>query len=56
MISNEVLDPLVLTLTEQKGIKSVAVEVDGSTKVVTEDGKSVSEPVTRPEKVNTGSF
>ncbi|GER68652.1 spore germination protein GerM [Weizmannia acidilactici] len=56
MISNEVLKPLVLTLTEQKGIKSVAVEVDGSKKLVTEDGKPLSEPVTRPEKVNTGSF
>ncbi|KHD86929.1 GerMN domain-containing protein [Heyndrickxia ginsengihumi] len=56
MISNEVLNPLVLTLTEQKGIKSVAVEVDGSTKLVTENGKQLTEPVLRPEKVNTGSF
>jgi germination protein M len=56
MISNEVLNPLVLTLTEQKGIKRVEIEVNGSTKLVSENGKSISEPVTRPENVNTGSF
>ncbi|MGX1826563.1 sporulation protein, partial [Heyndrickxia sporothermodurans] len=46
----------VYSLTEQKGIKSVAIEVNGSTKLLNEEGKPLSEPVTRPEKVNTGSF
>ncbi|GIN86760.1 spore germination protein GerM [Heyndrickxia sporothermodurans] len=56
MISDSVLKPLVYSLTEQQGIKSVAVEVNGSTKILDEKGKPLAEPVTRPEKVNTGSF
>ncbi|MGE8206055.1 GerMN domain-containing protein [Heyndrickxia sp. NPDC080065] len=56
IISDNVLKPLVYSLTEQKGIKSVAVEVNGSTKLLDENGKPLTEPVTRPEKVNTGSF
>ncbi|WP_409302036.1 GerMN domain-containing protein [Peribacillus sp. SCS-155] len=55
-VSQNVLDALVLSLTEQKGIDSVEVQVNGSTKLLNEDGKPLSEPVTRPEKVNTGSF
>ncbi|PTY79644.1 sporulation protein, partial [Heyndrickxia sporothermodurans] len=51
-ISENVLKPLVYSLTEQKGIKSVAIEVNGSTKLLNEEGKPLSEPVTRPEKVN----
>lgn len=56
IISNHVIDSLVLSLTEQPGVKSVAIEVNGETKLVNEQGKSISEPVTRPENVNTGSF
>lgn len=56
VISENVLKPLVYSLTEQKGIKSVAIEVNGSTKLTDEKGNSLSEPVSRPEKVNTGSF
>ncbi|HZG70490.1 MAG TPA: GerMN domain-containing protein, partial [Chondromyces sp.] len=56
MISESLLNALVLSLTEQPGIKSVAVKVDGESKLVTEKGKPVSESVTRPENVNTGSF
>jgi len=56
MISEHVLNTLVLSLTEQKGIESVAVTVNGEAGVKTEDGSEITEPVTRPQKVNTGSF
>lgn len=56
IISQHLLDALVLSLTEQEGIKEVSVLVNGKAELVQEDGKKLSEPVTRPEKVNTGSF
>ncbi len=56
MISKHVINSLVLSLTEQPEVKSVAITVNGSEDVVTEDGKSLTEPVTRPANVNTGSF
>jgi germination protein M len=56
MISQHLLDSLVLSLTEQKGIEQVAVLVKGKSELVNEAGKKVTEPVSRPEKVNTGSF
>lgn len=56
IISEHVLNTLVLSLTEQEGIESVAVTVNGEANLVTEDGRNLSEPVTRPENVNTGSF
>ncbi|MGE7766572.1 GerMN domain-containing protein [Peribacillus sp. NPDC096540] len=55
-VSQDVLDALVLSLTEQKGIQSVEVQVQGSAEILNEEGKKLSEPVVRPEKVNTGSF
>lgn len=55
-VSQDVLDALVLSLTEQKGIESVEVQVKGSSDLLNEEGKPLSEPVIRPEKVNTGSF
>ncbi|WML30524.1 GerMN domain-containing protein [Neobacillus sp. OS1-32] len=56
VISQHLLDALVLTLTEQKGIEKVAVQVNGKAEIKSDQGKNLSEPVTRPEKVNTGSF
>ncbi|MBD8068889.1 GerMN domain-containing protein [Bacillus sp. PS06] len=56
MISTHVLNTIVLSLTEQEGVESVAITVEGEKGIVNEAGTSVSEPVTRPEKVNTGSF
>lgn len=56
IISQHLLDALVLSLTEQKGINSVAVQVNGKAELVNEQGKKLTEPVSRPEKVNTGSF
>jgi germination protein M len=56
IVSEHLLNALVLSLTEQKGIESVAVTVDGKADLVNDKGEKLSEPVTRPEKVNTGSF
>lgn len=56
VISQHLLDTLVLSLTEQKGIQKVAMTVDGKASLIDEKGKKLTEPVTRPEKVNTGSF
>ncbi|WP_445489607.1 GerMN domain-containing protein [Niallia sp. 03133] len=55
-VSDDVLNSLVLSLTEQEGVESVAVEVDGKKDLQNEEGKSISEPVSRPQKVNTGSY
>ncbi|MEH7236243.1 GerMN domain-containing protein [Bacillus sp. JJ1562] len=56
MISKHVINSLVLSLTEQPEVKGVAITVNGSEDVVTEDGKSLTEPVTRPANLNKGSF
>ncbi|MCH6267759.1 GerMN domain-containing protein [Neobacillus citreus] len=56
VISQNLLDTLVLSLTEQKGVQKVAVLVDGKAELKNDKGKKLSAPVTRPEKVNTGSF
>ena len=55
-VSQSVLNALVLSLTEQEGIESVEIQVNGSADLLNEDGKPLSEPVVRPEKVNTGRF
>ncbi|WP_042354867.1 GerMN domain-containing protein [Bacillus rubiinfantis] len=55
-VSQHLLDSLVLTLTEQKGVEKVAVQVKGNAELKNDQGKKLTEPVTRPEKVNTGSF
>ncbi|WP_243386128.1 GerMN domain-containing protein [Bacillus kexueae] len=56
MISEHTLNALVLTVTEQPEIESVVIQVNGESDLQTEEGKALSEPVVRPEKVNTGSF
>lgn len=56
IISQHLLNTLVLSLTEQKGIESVNVMVNGEAGLVKENGEKLTEPVTRPENVNTGSF
>lgn len=55
-VSERLLNALVLSLTEQKGIKQVEVQVNGKASLKTEDGKDLSEPVSRPEKVNSTSL
>jgi germination protein M len=56
VISQHALHSLVLSLTEQPGVEKVAITVNGKADLVDENGKPLSEPVARPEKVNTGSF
>ncbi|MFL6556818.1 MAG: GerMN domain-containing protein, partial [Bacillus sp. (in: firmicutes)] len=55
-VSQHLLDTLVLSLTEQAGVEKVSVQVNGKADLKKDDGKKLTEPVTRPEKVNTGSF
>ncbi|WP_155010565.1 GerMN domain-containing protein [Priestia megaterium] len=55
-ISQYVLDSLVLSLTEQKAVDSVAIKVNGKKTLKDEKGKKLTEPVSRPKNVNTGSF
>ncbi|MCR8850169.1 GerMN domain-containing protein [Rossellomorea sp. SC111] len=56
MVSEHMLNSLVLSLTEQKGIKGVSVLVNGEATTVSKDGETMTEPVTRPENVNAISF
>lgn len=56
MISNYVLQALVLSLTEKQGMKNVSVEVNGKANLVNEKGEKLTKPVDRPQNVNTGSF
>ncbi|WP_080844524.1 GerMN domain-containing protein [Cytobacillus gottheilii] len=56
IISQHLMNALVLSLTEQKGVESVAITVNGEAGFLNENGETITEPVTRPEKVNTGSF
>ncbi|MBP3040490.1 GerMN domain-containing protein [Bacillaceae bacterium Marseille-Q3522] len=56
IISQNVINALALSLTEQQEVKNIAITVKGETDITTENGEKLTEPVTRPEKVNTGSF
>ncbi len=56
LISREVLDTLVLSLTELEDIKGVSIHVNGKQDVLNQDGNPLDEPVMRPAKVNTGSL
>ncbi|MEK3890549.1 GerMN domain-containing protein [Bacillus sp. FSL K6-3431] len=56
VIADEVLQSLVLSLTEQKGIESVSIMVNGKSELMNEAGETLTAPVTRPEKINAGSF
>ncbi len=46
----------MLSLTEQKAVDSVAIKVNGKKTLKDEKGKKLTEPVSRPKNVNTGSF
>lgn len=56
MVSQEIINSLVLSLTEQQGIESVSIMVDGNNELVNERGEKLSKPVTRPEKINAEGF
>lgn len=55
-VSETILNELVFSLTEQEGVESVAIKVNGDEKVLDELGKNIAAPVSRPKTVNTGSF
>lgn len=55
-LSQNILNELVLSLTEHEGVESVAIKVNGEEKVLNEKGTEITEPVSRPKSVNTGSF
>ena len=54
IVSETLIDALVLSLTEQRDIKSVEILVNGKASLLTEDGEKLTEPVIRPEKINEG--
>lgn len=56
VVSRAVVDSLVLTLTEQAGVETISITVNGEGNLMATDGTNVSEPVARPENVNTGRF
>ncbi len=55
-LSDEVLNLLVLSLTEQPGVEKVAIEVNGDNKILMETGEFLSEPVSRPLNMYSGKF
>lgn len=55
-ISDAVLNSLVLSLTEIAGVEKVLIKVNGKSEVLKEDGKLMTEPVSRPVNVNTVDF
>jgi germination protein M len=55
-ISNEVLNSLVLSLTEQESVESVLVKVEGVEQVYNEDGEIFSEPVSREEVIEASGI
>lgn len=55
-ISDEVLNLLVLSLTEQPGVEKVAIEVNGDNEVLKVTGEFLSEPVARPLKINSVKY
>ncbi|KGX93448.1 germination protein [Pontibacillus halophilus JSM 076056 = DSM 19796] len=56
VLSDKVMESLVLSLTEQPGVEAVSIQVENKDEFYNETGESYSEPVTRPEMVNTGRF
>lgn len=55
-ISEEVVNLLVLSLTEQPGVEKVAIEVNGENEILMASGEFLSEPVARPLKFNSEKY
>ncbi|MGB7998994.1 MAG: GerMN domain-containing protein [Anaerobacillus sp.] len=56
VLQQDLLNSLVLSLTEQPEVEKVAITVDGHPEVLDESGKTLSEPVSRPVDVNKVGF
>ncbi|TSB47982.1 GerMN domain-containing protein [Alkalicoccobacillus porphyridii] len=54
-VSEDVLNMLALTLTEQEGVEEIVVEVNGEASILNQDGEP-AEPVSRPKQVNDHSL
>lgn len=52
-ISDDVMETLVRTLTEQEDVQAVNVEVENADKLFNENGEAYSEPITRDMVTNT---
>ncbi|WP_100402173.1 GerMN domain-containing protein [Bacillus sp. FJAT-42315] len=52
MVSDHILKLLALSLTEDGTIESLAIQVAGSSEIITEKGEPLSSSVTRPEFIN----
>jgi germination protein M len=55
-ISDELMQTIVLTLTDQPGVEAVDVKVENVEQVYNESGKAYAEPVTRATFVPTGEL
>ncbi len=56
VVPNEIMAPLVLSLTEQSGIDKVSITVNGKEALLDEKGKQWVQPVMRPEKINNDHY
>ncbi|WP_100011978.1 GerMN domain-containing protein [Lentibacillus sediminis] len=56
VISDEVMQTLVRTLTEQRAVEAVSVEVENVEQLVNESGEAYEEPVTKQALVPTGEL
>lgn len=55
-ISEDVLNTIVLSLTELNEVEEVALLVESNDSILVSSGENISDPVTRPEMVNTGEY
>lgn len=55
-ISEDVLNTIVLSLTELNEVEEVAFLVESNDSILVSSGENISDPVTRPEMVNTGEY
>ena len=56
VISDQVLNSLVLSLTELDGIEAISIQVRGEKNIVNQEGVKLADSVSRPKEVNTGSY
>ncbi|MDG5786904.1 GerMN domain-containing protein [Evansella sp. AB-P1] len=55
-LSEDVLNMLVLSLTEQENVENVSLLVDSEETIEVSTGETLSTPVNRPNTVNTGEY
>lgn len=55
-MSEEALNMLILSLTEQEEVEQVSLSINSDSSVMVSNGEEVSEPVARPTHVNSGRF